>query len=291
MPIIYEKIDFKPHTSLVARWNKFKNMSYPLHQHDEYELLFVYRSYGTRYVGNSIELFKEGDLVLVGPNLPHCWQNDEIFLENHPSHQAKAVIIQFGKTFLSEVFQYPEFDSINKMLSSSHRGIHFGSETVSNYSDTILHLIGLTGFERLLVFLQLLQNLSLAADTRLLASNSFNKLDATKPDFHKISSTLQFISDNYQRTLSLGEISQHFHMSSSAFCNYFKRKTGKTLMSYLNEYRTAKACKLMTTSDKHIAEIAFECGFNNISYFNRTFKKVIGKNPTAYRKLWQKSLS
>ncbi len=288
MSIIYEKIDFKPHTSLVARWNKFKNMSYPLHRHDEYELIYICRSYGTRYVGDSVEPFSAGDLVLVGSNLPHCWQNDEIFLKNHPSHQAKAVIVQFDKAFFSEAFKYPEFNSINNMLKSSDQGIHFGKEIVSQYSETIIHLTKLSGFERLVMFFQLLHNLSLSTDTRLLASNSFNKTDA-RYEFNKISTILQYISDHYQQALTLDNISQRFHMSPSAFCNYFKRKTGKTLTAYLNEYRTAKACKLLTNNDKNISEIAFECGFNNISYFNRIFRKIMGNNPTVYKKLWQRS--
>ena len=288
MSLIFEKISFTPQSSLVVRWNQYQNLTYPLHFHDEYELIYIYKSYGTRYIGDSVDKFQEGDLFLVGNKLPHCWQNDEIFYKNLPTHQAKAVIIQFGKDFFSEVFQYPEFSPIQAMLKNSRRGIAFGKSAAAQNKSAILKLIESTGFERIMEFIQLLNRLANVKDYRLLASIGFNK--GEDESLYRITDTLKFISDNYDRQLKLDEISAQFSMSPSAFCNYFKRKTGKTLVNYINEFRVAQSCKLLTSTDKNISEIAFECGFNNISNFNRTFKSIIGKSPRDYKNLWSSTI-
>jgi AraC-like DNA-binding protein len=284
MPLLYEKIAFTPHSPLVVRWNKFQQLSYPLHYHDEFELMYIFRSFGKRYVGDSVETFQEGDLVLVGHQLPHCWQNDEVFFKNPQTHPAKAIILQFGKDFFSDAFRYAEFNAIRELLENASRGISFGPTTTQELAPMILQLTKEKGFQRILLFLQLLQALAHATDIRLLASNGFKYRDNQSST--KITQMLQLISEQYTNQLSLDEISSEFNMSPSAFCNYFKRKTGKTLINYLNEYRIAQSCKHLTSSDMNISEIAYLCGFNNLSNFNRIFKRIMGRTPQQYKVTW-----
>jgi AraC-like DNA-binding protein len=288
MAVLYEKISLITDSSLIARWNKNQHFTYPLHIHDEYEIVYIVESFGTRYVGDSVESFQEGDLVLVGGKLPHTWQNNEVFVKNLSTHQVKAVVIQIGTDFYQIAAKFAELNHIKQLLEKSQRGVCFNRNVLPQCKDLLLSLPNLEGFEKFVNFLQLLNLLASTNEYRLLASNSYKKLDANNT-IDRINDTLQYISANYQNSIKLSEIASQFHMSTTAFCNFFKRKTGKTVITYINEYRVAKSCKMLISSDKNVGEIAFECGFNNISNFNRTFKSIIGKSPRTYRVLWSKN--
>jgi AraC-like DNA-binding protein len=285
MALLYEKISLITESSLIARWNKNQHFTFPLHIHDEYEIVYIVESFGTRYVGDSVESFQEGDLVLVGSKLPHTWQNNEIFSKNQSSHQVKAVVIQIGTDFYQLATKFPELSNIKALLEKAHRGICFNHKALPQCKDLLQKLPDLFGFDKFINTLQLLDLLATTNEYRLLASNSYTKLDQNNT-IDRINDTLQFISVNYQNSIKLSEIANQFNMSTTAFCNFFKRKTGKTVITYINEYRIAQACKMLISTDKNIGEIAFECGFNNISNFNRTFKSIIGKTPGIYRVLW-----
>ncbi len=285
MPLIFEKVAFAPQSSLIARWNKYQNLSYPLHYHHEYELVYIHQGFGQRYAGDSIEPFQAGDLVLIGHQLPHCWQSDKLIFGNLPEMPTRAVIVQFGSDFFSQVFQYPEFAPIQTLLKNSRRGVAFSASIAAQHEQAIISLTQLTGLEKLLAFIRLLNDLATSNDSRLLASPAFDSVSKNDA-FSRITDTLEYIAKHYDQKLSLSEIASQYHMSPSAFCNYFRRKTGKTLVSYINEFRVAQACKLLLNSDKNVSEIAFECGFNNLSNFNRIFKTIIRKSPSDYRSLW-----
>ncbi len=288
MPLIFEKVAFTPQSSLIARWNKYQNLSYPLHYHHEYELVYIHQGFGRRYVGDSAEPFMAGELVLIGNQLPHCWQSDKVIFNNVQEHQTRAIIIQFGSDFFSQVFQYPEFAPILTLLNDSRRGVIFNAATAALHKQAIINLTNLNGIEKILAFIGLLNNLATSGNKRLLASPAFDNA-AKNEAFNRITDTLEFIAQNYNQKLLLSEIAQNYNMSPSAFCNYFKRKTGKTLVSYINEIRIAQACKLLLNTDKNISEIAFECGFNNLSNFNRIFKNTIKNSPKDYRKVWSEN--
>lgn len=288
--MLFEKISFPAGSSIRTRFINRQHFTFPLHLHNELELNYILESFGTRYVGDSVEYFQQEDFVLIGSKLPHTWQNHEKFYENHSKHKVQAVSIQFGTNFIEHLASYPELSHISEMLKQSTRGIAFGKNVVQQNHNLLVALPHLKGFRKMITFLELLDNLSTTTDQRFLASNSFNDI-RTNQSFKRITDTFEYISNNYQQDLSLEQLSSRFHMSKSSFCNYFKRKTGKTVVNYISELRIAHACKLLTQSDKNVIEIAFECGFNNISNFNRTFKTIIGKTPREYRKLWSKSIT
>lgn len=289
MSVLYEKISFPSGSSIRARDINRQHFTFPLHLHDELELNYILDSYGTRFAGDSVEYFQSGDFVLLGSQLPHTWQNHEKFYANRSTLNVKAISIQFGTNFIDLTASYPELMHISEMLKKSTRGIAFGNTAVQQNHELLVSLPKLEGFKKMIKFLELLDNLVKTSDYRFLASSSFADIK-TDQSFKRITDTLEFISNNYQHQLSLDELSSRFHMSKSSFCNYFKRKTGKTVINYINELRISHACKLLTQSDKNILEIAYECGFNNISNFNRTFKTIIGKPPREYRKLWSGSM-
>ncbi len=287
--MLYEKVSYNQGSSLIARWNKSYYFNTPLHFHDEFELIYVVESFGVKYVGDSKELFKEGELVLMGSKLPHAWVNDGIFTQNLSGHRVKAVIVQFESDFRDIIDACPEFLHISQMLKQSQRGLVFSKEIANQNKELLLQLPDIqNGFERIILVLKLLQQLAVSGNYRQLASLSYQNIDSDN-SLNRIIDTLKYISENYQKKLYLSEISSQFNMSTTAFCNYFKRKTGKTLINYINELRVSKAGRLINNSEKSITEIAFECGFNNLSNFNRIFKSITGKTPKEYRILWSKT--
>ena len=286
MDLQFEKVLFDQKKSLIARWNKSWYFSAPLHFHDEFELVYVVESYGTRYVGDSKEPFAEGDLVLLGSQLPHSWQNDEIFTHGYGTNVVRAIIVQFGTDFVNMVSQCQEFGKVAELLKESQRGLCFHEPEQSEIKSMLRQLLTLSDdFEKVLLFLRILNLMGTGGNYRPLASISFQSVDKTSP-IGKIIDTITHISENYQTKLTLSEIACRFNMSTTAFCNYFKRKTGKTLISYINEIRVSQACRSLIGSEKNIAEIAFDCGFNNLSNFNRIFKSNTGKTPGEFRTLW-----
>ncbi|WP_223552295.1 AraC family transcriptional regulator [Aestuariivivens sp. NBU2969] len=287
MEIFYEKIPFPINSSLRARNIKIQHFTIPLHQHEELEIVYVLKSFGKKYIGDSIKPFKKGDLVLIGSRLPHTWKNDEIFY-NNKNYTTQVIVIQFPTNIIDYFSNYhPELFHISKMLNSSTRGISFGNKVADKNHSLLISLCNSSGFDKIMKFTQLLHNLSVSEDFEFLASLTFKNLENNS--FKRITQTLDFISHNFKKQIYLDDLASNFNMSKSAFCNYFKRKTGNTVISYINELRISFACKLLIESDKNIIEIAYDSGFNNISNFNRAFRVIIGKTPREYRTLWSKS--
>ncbi|MGQ7869236.1 AraC family transcriptional regulator [Sunxiuqinia sp. sy24] len=286
MEMLYEKVSIAPESLVITRWNKSQHFMMPMHFHDEYEIIYIEESYGTRYVGDSIEPFQEGDLVLVGSKLPHTWQSNEIFMKKLPTHAVKAVVIQFGSDFFEQINRFPDLQHISNMLKLAQRGIAFSNKIALKNRKALIQLPDAKhGFHRLMSILTILHNLASDRNYSLLASSAFQNIDK-ESSLNRVTQTLDFIAKNYTQKLTLDDIAGKFNMSISAFSNYFKRKTGKTVINYINELRISEACKLLSQTDKSIAEVAFECGFNNISNFNRTFKGITSKTPKEYRQLW-----
>lgn len=287
MDVLHETISFETNSSLRIRNVKIQHFTFPLHQHTELEIVYVLKSFGERYIGDSIHSFKKGDLVLVGSRLPHSWKNDEIFY-NNPKYTVEAIVIQFPANIIDSFTAFPEMAHLSKLLESASRGISFGKQTVLANHELLVSLPHYSGFDRMMHLMRLLNNLSTSTDFEFLASITYQNLENST--YARMSSTLDFISNNFKEQLSLEDIASNLNMSKSAFCNYFKRKTGKTAISYLNELRITYACKQLIQTDNHILEIAYDSGFGNISTFNKTFKSVIGKTPREYRILWSKSI-
>ncbi len=254
----------------------------PLHFHQEYELTFVESGYGTRFVGTSVELFSEGDLVLIGPQLAHYWRCDTDFYEEK-GLVAKSQVIQF-KDELFFANELPEMKNIHSLLKKSISGIHFANG--EKYKEQIALLKTSTGLSRLLAFYKILEELSLDSDQRLLSTTESTQFYQAKDSatFQKI---LNYIFDNLENEISLEEVANKVFMSKSSFCKYFKKRTKTTFTDYINRLRITKAAKILVESDLTISQVCFASGFNSLSYFNRQFKKQKKVNPKEYVKLYK----
>lgn len=287
MKILYEKVSDSHEDFLVARWNKDYIYTMPLHFHEEYEIICNIKSSGSRIVGDSKERFSEGDLVLIGSKLPHRWTNDELFTQNHPSSQVKAAIIQFDVSLVHMLDNRHEFKHITEMLRKATRGLAFSKEFYLQNKELILQLPEIVDpFEQIISVIRLLNNMAHSTQSRTLASLSYQDFDENS-GINKILDTINFISSNYSSKILVDDVAGRLNMSTTAFCNFFKRKTGYTLIKYLNEIRISHAQRALLNSDQSISEIAFASGYNNISNFNRIFKSHTGKSPKEYRKIWE----
>lgn len=258
---------FRPRLSQVFYW----------HFHPEFELVFIEGTGGTRHVGEHISRFEQSDLVFIGSNIPHL--NFDYLVKT----DYEKVVLQIRQDFLQNAFgNTPELGAIFKLFTLSQHGIAFGEETKNIIGEKLKYLEKLSYFEQFLEILSILQYLGNTKDFVLLhekpVENQYNKKDQ-----ERIKRLYQFIDENYQRKIELQEVAEMSNLSEAAFCRYFKKMTKLTFIEFLNHYRVNQAKNLLLL-DKNITETCFDCGFESLSYFNRTFKKLTSENPLAFKK-------
>lgn len=250
------------------------------HYHEQYEIVAISKSTGTRFVGDSIERFTPGQLVILGGNLPHMWKNDKEYFEGDGSLEAEAVSIHLGKNLTdSETFHLPEFASVKNLLKKSSRGILIQDHDV--ITQKMKDLPGLQGFEQFLAVLEILNLFGKEKKYQLLASEGYlMNTDNTSMRLQKVH---QYIMNHFKERIQLKEAADLIHMNPSAFSRFFSNLHQKSFTSYVNEIRIGFARKLLIEGQMSITEICYECGFRNASNFNRQFRKLNGMAPTEYR--------
>jgi|LSQX01.1.fsa_nt_gb AraC-like DNA-binding protein len=280
--IMHEQVLVPGQSAVKVKWNDFPHFTFPWHFHSEMEIVYVLKSEGTRFVGDSMERFGEGDLVLVGSQLPHYWKNDLEYYESHSQLRVNAVVVQFAGDFMDKAIQaYSEMSHIKELFVRAASGVHFTMPENRRLCEMVKALYHFQGFERILQLLKVLDAMAKSKSYRLLAASDYKPGAMSGADY-RIEKVLNFINLNYTREISLAAISGQFGMNGSAFSRFFKQKTGKTLVRYVNEMRIGYACKLLQERSLSVSQICYECGFNNISNFNRFFKERMGVSPRRY---------
>ena len=252
----------------------------PWHYHQELELTYVIKSSGVRYVGNSIQNFQEGDLVLIGPSLPHAWKNGPSY-----SGGASSIYLQWGGALLTDhIQQIPEFKSIKRLLQKAQYGVSFPANQQSmNYGFRMEELLLQKKGSKVLQFLDLLYDLSREKNYELLTRDGAALLKFQETD-SRIKDIINFLNLHYQKHISLEEIANLTCMTKPAFCKFFKNIFKKTFTTYLNEFRINHVCQELQSTSLPLMEIAMNCGYENMSYFHRQFKNIVGLTPAEYRK-------
>ena len=282
MKIMHEQVSFAPRTMLKVKWDDFPHFTYPWHFHSEFELVYILKSTGRRFVADNIESFGEGDLTLLGSFLPHFWKS-ETEPESGEEMRVNAIVVQFHQDFFrEEIVSYPEFHRINELLKRAERGVHFTGASREKIGKMLKRLLKLNGLERMLYFVKLLDAMAHAGDYKILASKAY-QLEEHRELNSRLDKVMHFINTNYQRKITQNEIARKIGMTTPAFCRYFKEKTGKGFTFFVNEMRIGYACKLLIERNLPITQVCFECGFNNISNFNRMFKRQTGYTPGEYQ--------
>lgn len=277
-----EYINFPLRTAVKVKWRKMPHFTYPWHFHGEYEILYVIDGDGTSFVADSVERFESGDLAMLGSNLPHFWRSDEKYHLPENKEKINYIVIQFPVNLFHEsLFEYPEFHLIKELLVNSSRGIRFLPPFSESAGKQIIKIAQSSGFEQVILLFKLLNKLARTDCFRLLAGELYNHQNHDFTD-DRLTKVMHFLATRYQQKLELGKVAEIAHLHPSAFCRFFREKTGKSLFEYISDMRISYACKLITEGKLSVSQICYESGFNNLSNFNRTFKKLTGYTPTAY---------
>lgn len=252
--------------------------SHVWHYHPEVELIFVCKGSGKRQIGSNISYFSDGDLVLIGSNLPHCG------LTNENTNNDYEMVIQFKPDFLGEsIWETPEMQRISALLEKSKAGIVFNENIKKTVGKKIADMHEMSSLNKLLNFLEILDELATTQDYRILNAGKYY-LQTQVEDNERINHIFNYVKDHFKEQITLEEIADLANMKVPSFCRYFKKITNKTFTQFVNEYRITHSLKLLAEQPLSITEVCFESGFNNFSYFNKTFKEYIKKSPSQYRK-------
>ena len=247
------------------------------HFHPEYEIVYVETTSGMRHIGDHISKYEGSDLALIGPNIPHL--NFDFGVKTI----VETVVVQMKEHFLGvPFFALPEIAGINDLFERAKTGLAFYGETKRLAGEKLKQLTSLSHFDQLITLLQVFQLLTESKETIELKTRPIAHISVLKEQqrLHKI---YHFIETHYHHSINVNEVAKFSHLTTAAFCRYFKKSTHLTFTDFLNQYRINQAKKLLLQK-KSVSEACYESGFENLSHFNKTFKKITGENPTAFKK-------
>lgn len=280
MEFIYAKI-FVPHKrSFITQRLKMDPNSDKIHSHKNFELNLITSGAGRRIVGNHISSYDKGDLVLLGPNISHCWE----ILETEKDKDPECIVTHFYENIISsDFFNIPELEPVVNLLKNAKNGIWFKGPKAAKVSTVLKRMASTEGLDS---YIQLLKVFNLLLDIEereylTLPSSLPNSYDKDQDQINKV---YEYVFQNMQEGIKLKEAASIVYMEPSSFCRYFKKKTNQTFMDYVKSVRIGIAAKLLAETDKQITQICFECGYNNLANFNHYFKVIMKKTPSEYRK-------
>jgi len=277
---VLEKIDSNFGSSFTIRtFTESQEFDYSTwHFHPEFEIVYINNGRGKRHVGNHISNYKNGDLVFLGPNLPHLCFSDGL-MEEHIE-----VVVQMKEDFLGkDFFGKTEMTNIKQLFERSKQGLVFRGKTKELIGARLLKLEKLENFDRLIELLSILNLMATTTEYELLNAEDF-AFEVNAIEKQRIEKIYQYVEKNFKEQIQLPEIAAEVFMTVPAFCRYFKKIAKKTFVHFVNEYKVAHACKLLSDTDMTISQICLESGFNNFSHFNNHFKQITGISPSQYRK-------
>lgn len=281
---LYLKLQYKSFnesnfSSVYVKRKKAPYFGVNWHFHDEFELMYIIKGEGVRIVGDSMDYFNKEELVFLGSGVPHVFKNDE----NVSKNEIDYIVVKFNRIIGGQdLFKIPELASINRFLKRAGKGLIFSNHTVLKLKKQLIKLAKSKNEDRIILLLKVLKTLSaqedcneLSTDTFLLKSSSLGE-DRTKK-------VINYISENYNKNISLEDLAAISYMTTNSFCRYFKNRTGKTAFQFIREFRINKACQMLINGEKNISQICFDTGFNSLSSFNRVFKSLKQISATEYK--------
>lgn len=271
----YEKIEPQEFQSFRAYAYEKPEFDTPWHYHPEFELTYITKGRGIRYVGNGFEYFEENDLVLLGPNLPHCWKNT-----GKQKGKSGAIVIHWDNNLLGN--NNREFNSIVELFSRAQHGIKYLPAISINIKDRLLQMLKLPPFERLITLLSILNDLAKNGKGQALSTIAVDA-STRNYDHQRINSVYQFVRNNYQQKVTLAQIASEVHMSEEAFSRFFSKMMNRPFFTFLNEYRINAACQLLIETDRPVSDVAMASGFETLPFFYRQFGKFKKLSPKKYR--------
>ncbi len=278
MEFVFEKINVPNKHSFISRKLPLKSND-SVHSHKNFELNFITSGSGRRIVGDNISGFEKGDLVLLGPDLPHCWEVME-----GKNKKAFCIVTHFSEDIVtSNFFKMPELERVVDLLKQSRRGLRFKIDDDTKIRQILEKMTHLEGLEYYIHLLQVFNKL-LKIQEREKLSNPLAQEGNFSRNLEKINMVYEYVFQHIQEGVKLEEASSLLNMAPNSFCRFFKKKTDLTFMEYVKRVRVGIAAKLLAETDKQITQICFESGYNNLANFNFYFKSIMGKTPSEYRK-------
>lgn len=272
MEPLYQKVEIGNNASFLM-----KDTFNPLfHFHPEYELILFRQGKGKGIIGNKTTAYKHHSFFMLGPNLPHCFTSDN-------NEENKAYVIQLNREVLDHTTSHiPEIKPIHLLLEKAKYGLKFEDDLGKKHYKKFQQLFELSGFDRLIHLLSILNDLAKAPGVELLTSpGSLPRVNLK--EYERINIIYEHVFEKFKEPIPLSEVASLLNLTEIAFCRYFKKITRRTFVTYLNEYRIGHACKLLSTTDKNVSEIAFDSGYESIANFNKQFRKHTGTSPKGYK--------
>lgn len=286
MKPLYQDLPF-PIDSHIHYYNYIEDLPHfivPWHYHPAIEIMYITRGIGTRFVGDCIEQYEEGDVCMIGPNLPHEWRNDDAYFDKESGLRATCICLFFKREIFDPNFiRLPEMNNIRDLIERSRRGLKFTGNSKLEITRFIRSSVNDVGVRKVTNLLTLLELMATSTEYELLASVGFTN-SVNSEDFERFNKVYKFLVKNFATSIRLEEVSTLVGLTPTAFCRYFKERTKKTFVEYLNEMRIGYSKKLLLENKMKISTISGEVGFPNLSNFISQFKKVTGMSPSQFQK-------
>ena len=281
----FEKITYDESSSWQLLIRELDEIPFEWHFHPEYELTLTLNSQGERYIGTRIEPYSNWDLTLLGPNIPHTWHSNAKLDSDRPH---KVYVLWFDHSWITKLTDlFPEFQGIQQVIEMADKGIQFSQLLAKSLSSLFSELDSASPTKRLTLFLQILGSLMKSQDCECLnISHSDLKVHSEKRQQTLLNKVLELIHEEYVLEVSVKQIARYVGMSESTLNRFFQRLMGQTFNQYIIDVRLAKACSLLIRSDLSVAIVANQSGFQNLSNFNRLFKRHKRMTPKEFRRLY-----
>ena len=282
MPTPIKKLITKPGTSFSVVHTIAPHLSTPWHYHPEYELVYMKKGSGIRYIGDSMGTFEEGEMVFVGRNVPQHWISSSEYYQSENNLTIEGIVVNFSAMCFGETFfLIPEMQKIDHFLKSVNGACRVTKQTRIQLAGLLEQIKDKEGAGKVQLLIHILDVLSTSNDLEILSNKDFSS--QIKHSDNRIEVALQYISEHYLSTISLSEIAEKVFMNASAFSRIFKQKTNKTIQEYILDLRIEHAQRMLTHTMLPIERVCYESGFNNLSHFNRVFKRYTAVTPKVFR--------
>lgn len=283
---LLEHLAANPDESFVVKYFDYRYYPNPWHFHPEYELVLVTESTGKRFIGDSVTNFGPGDFAFIGSNLPHTYRNDDVYYQRSSKKRAKSIVIHFDESSLGMDFlQLPEARRLRDLFSRAARGINITGKTNRILSQKMHEIVNLTGLQRWLKLLDILSVLADAKGQHYISRNYVQGHNEKETD--RMNKVFDFVLRNYTGNITIGEVARLVNMADNSFSRYFRERTRQTFSEFVASIRLNHAGRLLIESQSAVADICFECGYNNLSHFNRQFIRQYKMSPLTYRKTYR----
>ncbi|WP_109831880.1 AraC family transcriptional regulator [Reichenbachiella versicolor] len=279
MKAVLEKVITEDESSIRAFKYSADEFDAPWHIHPEYELTYILKSTGIRYIGNNISDYQTGELVLIGPNLPHCWKNEE-----HQNEKAESLVIQWPAELSNSLLQYRV---IQHVMSNSGRGVLFRNADSIEIVKKMQAIIDASGLNRFVRFAELLQTMDQLKDKVILAGESY-AYDQSNETTDRIETVQNYVDQHFSQKIKLIDVANQLNMTEQSFSRFFSKIMQRPFFVYLNEYRVNRASRLLLETDLQVAEIGYKCGYESLPFFYQQFKKFKGYSPLGFRKMYRR---